>query len=283
MSLTVQPTAPSGPAPAWTPVATGPGADGAGERAQLEERARRKAELAASLRIFGALGFSHGAIGHMTARDPVHPELFWVNPYRRAFSTIEPDDLLLVDGDGNVAEGRGVVNAPAYLIHARIHERRPDVVSAAHVHCIAGVAWSTTGRLLEAISQDSCVFVGRQALYQSFGGVVDTASEAEVVAEHLGAQPFLILQNHGILVAAPTVRAACWWFVNMDRACRVQLLAESARGGPTRIADEVALRTGALSLDLGFADECFVALCDQWARGDQWDDRPQGAPGEWAE
>ncbi|HTX01261.1 MAG TPA: hypothetical protein VMD59_20930, partial [Acidimicrobiales bacterium] len=56
----------------------------AGERsAALEQRARRKADLAASLRIFGALGFSHGAIGHMTARDPLDPELFWVNPYRR--------------------------------------------------------------------------------------------------------------------------------------------------------------------------------------------------------
>lgn len=230
----------------------------------LAERARRKADLAGSLRIFGALGFSHGAIGHMTARDPLLPELFWVNPYRRPFSRIEADDLLLADSEGNVLEGRGIVNGPAYLIHARIHAQRPDVVSAAHAHSLAGVAWSTTGRLLDPISQDSCVFYGRQAIYRDFGGVIDSADEAETVARHLGAQPFLILQNHGILVAAPDVRSACWWFVNFDRACRVQLFAEQSSAGPTLIADEVARRTGELSLSPCFADECFDALFEEW-------------------
>lgn len=231
----------------------------------IAERARRKADLSACLRIFGALGYSHGAIGHVTVRDPIDPELFWVNPYRRAFRTIRPDDLVLVDGAGTVLEGSGAVNAPAYLIHSRVHASRPDVVAAAHVHSPSAVAWSTIGRPLEPITQDSCVFFERQALYPSFGGVVDSATEAERVAMHLGDMPFLILANHGILVAGPSISAACWWFVNMERACRVQLDAEAVPGGPTMIDDETARRTGLLSLDPEFADECFSALVDEWA------------------
>ncbi|MCU1492637.1 MAG: class aldolase/adducin family protein [Acidimicrobiaceae bacterium] len=249
-----------------------PGSSGnvtAGDGASLEtalhaERAQRKKDLATSLRIFGKLGFSHGAIGHMTARDPVRPELFWVNPYRRAFATIMPEDLLLADARGSVVEGSGILNGPAYLIHARIHEARPDVVSAAHAHSPAGVAWSSTGRLLDPISQDSCALFERQAIYREFGGIIDNDAEATAVAEHLGEQPFLILQNHGILTAAPTVRAAFWWFVNMDRSCRVQLLAESSRHGPVLIPQAIARRTASVALDLGFADECFEALADEW-------------------
>ena len=239
--------------------------DSPAEAALMNERQSRKQDLATALRIFGKLGFSHGAIGHMTARDPVHPELFWVNPYRRAFAKIMPDDLLLADAQGNVVEGEGIVNGPAYLIHARIHERRPDVVSAAHAHSPAGVAWSSVGRLLDPISQDSCAMFERQATYPEFGGIIDNDAEARAVAEHLGELPFLILRNHGILTAAPTVRAAFWWFVNMDRCCRVQRLAESSRTGPVMIPEVTARRTAAVALDLGFADECFDALAEEWS------------------
>lgn len=240
------------------------GAPGDAADDPVAQRARRKADLAACLRIFGALGFSHGAIGHVTARDPVDPSLFWVNPYRRAFRTLEAHDLLLVDAAGGVVEGTGSLNPPAYLIHSRIHAARPDVVAAAHVHSPSTVAWSAVGRPLGPITQDSCVFFERQALFPTFGGVVDSAAEAERVAASLQDKPFLILANHGVLVAAPSVRAACWWFVNMDRACRVQLAAEAVQGGPTLVDADTARRTGALSLDEGFADECFSALVDEW-------------------
>ena len=46
-----------------------------------EERYYRKKMLAAAYRIFGKLGFSEGVAGHITCRDPEHPDCFWVNPF----------------------------------------------------------------------------------------------------------------------------------------------------------------------------------------------------------
>lgn len=44
------------------------------------ERDYLKGRLAAAFRIFGKHGFDEGVAGHITLRDPVQPDTFWVNP-----------------------------------------------------------------------------------------------------------------------------------------------------------------------------------------------------------
>ena len=75
-----------------------------------EERLHRKQELAAAFRVFGRFGFSEGVAGHITARDPEHPDRFWVNPFGMSFSQIKVSDLILVDHNGEVVEGNRPVN-----------------------------------------------------------------------------------------------------------------------------------------------------------------------------
>lgn len=52
---------------------------------------------------------------------------------------------------------------------------------------------------LECTTQDSCSFYGRQAVLDSFGGVVLSKSEGARIAEKLGNGTLIILQNHGLL------------------------------------------------------------------------------------
>ena len=55
------------------------------ERSPVDEQLFRKQRLAAALRIFGRFGFDEGVAGHITVRDPLDPETFWVNPMGRSF------------------------------------------------------------------------------------------------------------------------------------------------------------------------------------------------------
>jgi hypothetical protein len=48
---------------------------------KYEEREYLKGRLAAAFRIFGKYGYDEGVAGHITLRDPVDPETFWVNPF----------------------------------------------------------------------------------------------------------------------------------------------------------------------------------------------------------
>jgi ribulose-5-phosphate 4-epimerase/fuculose-1-phosphate aldolase len=63
----------------------------------------------------------------------------------------------------------------------------------------------------------------------------------KAVARCLGGQQALILRNHGIVTAGRSIEEAVWLALKLERACRVQLLAEAA-GGPRLLADGEDLR-----------------------------------------
>ena len=50
-------------------------------KSKHEEREYLKQRLALSFRVFAHFGFSEGVAGHITLRDPVDPNSFWVNPF----------------------------------------------------------------------------------------------------------------------------------------------------------------------------------------------------------
>lgn len=206
------------------------------------ERLHRKQRLAATFRLFAKFGYDEGVAGHVSARDPEFPDLFWVNPFGVHFAHIRVSDLILVDHQGQVVEGRYPVNAAAFAIHSQVHQQRPDVVAAAHTHSVYGRAFSTLGKLLDPITQDACAFYEDHGLFDDYTGVVLELDEAKRIAQALGPHKACILRNHGLLTVGQSVDAAAWWFIAMERSCQVQLAAEAA-GTPVRIDPDDARRT----------------------------------------
>lgn len=207
-----------------------------------EERRYRKEHLAGAFRIFARYGYDAGVAGHITVRDPEHLDSFWVNPMGLHFDTIKTSDLIRVNHDGDIVEGEGVLNKAAFAIHSQVHEARPDVIACAHAHTIYGTAFSTQGRLLDPITQDSCYFYDDHALFNSYSGEVLETETGKIIGKVLGNNKALILQNHGLLTVGATVDSAAWWFMAMERACQVQINAQLL-GDPIRIPDDVAKLT----------------------------------------
>ncbi|MEV4545619.1 class II aldolase/adducin family protein [Micromonospora echinaurantiaca] len=212
------------------------------ERSPEEERQHRKRQLAATLRIFARLGFDEGAGGHVTARDPIRPDHFWINRFGQHFGHVRVSDLLLVDHAGTVVAGTGTINPAGYAIHSQIHLARPDVVAAAHTHSTYGRAWSTLGRPLDPITQDACAFFEDHEVHEHYSGVVLDPAEGKRIAGTLGDRKAVVLRNHGLLTVGGSVAEAAWWFVSMDRCCQVQLLAEAA-GRPVMVDPDDARAT----------------------------------------
>jgi len=215
------------------------------ERTSLEEeRKHRKEQLAGAFRVFGKFGFSEGVAGHITARDPEHSEMFWVNPFGVSFNKIKASDLILVDHDGKIVEGKhNNLNQAAFAIHSRVHAARPDVIAAAHSHSIYGKTWSSLGRLLDPLTQDSCAFFEDHALFDDYTGVVLDTSEGDRIAEALQDKKAAILKNHGLLTVGHNVEEAAWWFICMERCCQAQILAEMTGIKPQLIRPDTARST----------------------------------------
>ncbi|MFF9647970.1 class II aldolase/adducin family protein [Streptomyces sp. NPDC014622] len=207
-----------------------------------EERAHRKERLAGALRLFGEYGYEDGVSGHLTARDPEFADCFWVNPFGVPFGGITADELILVNGDGQVVEGQHHVNQAAFAVHAQVHRARPDIVAVAHTHSVHGRALSALGELVEPITQEACAFYEDHALYDAYTGVVVDAVEGRRIAAALGGRKAIVLRNHGLLTVGGTVDAAAWWFISLERCCQVQLAARAA-GKPVPIGHRDAVAT----------------------------------------
>ncbi len=208
-----------------------------------DERTHRKAKLAGALRIFGRLGFGEGVAGHITVRDPEFPDHFWVNPFGKSFRHIRSSDLILVNHDGDVVYGTSPVNRAAFVLHAAIHQARPEVIAAAHAHSPYGKSWSSLGRKLDPITQDACAFFEDHTVISEQGGavVLDVAAGREIASKFPTGKA-AIHQNHGLFTVGSTVDEAAFWFITMERSCQAQLMAEAA-GTPLLIADKAATYT----------------------------------------
>ncbi|KAI0636764.1 class II aldolase/adducin domain-containing protein [Trametes polyzona] len=208
-----------------------------------QERAFLKFRLAQAYRIFGKLGYDEGVAGHITVRDTIRPDCFWVNPFGKHFSMIQPEDLILVDHNAQVQAAESgpnrLLNKAAFMIHAAIHAARPNVHCAAHSHSVYGRAFSTLGKELSMITQDSCAFYQDHAVYDQYGGLVLGEEEGEHIAKTLGSKKAVILQNHGLLVATDSVEATLHFFITLEKSCQVQLQADAAAAGLGRKPIEI--------------------------------------------
>lgn len=76
------------------------------------------------------------------------------DPYAKHFSLIKVSDLVLVDEEGEIQEATPhTANRAGFVIHSCLHQMRPDVNAAVHMHSPHGRAWSAFGRPVEMLVQ----------------------------------------------------------------------------------------------------------------------------------
>lgn len=195
--------------------------------ATQDARRHVKLRLAAAFRLLGAMGLNTGVAGHLSARDPVLADHFWVNAFGLPFASMQPEDLTLVCHAGEVVQG-APINAAAFAIHAEIHRARPDVHCVVHGHPPHGTAFAALGERLLPINQDVCALSEDHVVHDEATGLVVGLDEGQRIAQRLGTHKAAILLNHGLLTVGQTVDEAVWWFVLMERSCQIQLLAQAA-------------------------------------------------------
>ncbi|KAG7085608.1 hypothetical protein E1B28_003158 [Marasmius oreades] len=198
---------------------------------KYQERDWIKAHLAAAFRYWGKLGFGEGLAGHITVRDPVLTDHYWMNPIGVHYSCISVSNLVLVSPDGYVSPhgAQLPINTAGYWIHSAIHKARPDIVAAAHCHSFHGKTWSVFGRPIEILQQDACVFYDNLSVYNNYGGVVLASAEGENIAAALGpTHKTCILRNHGLLTLGNTIDECVYLFALLDKHCKLQLMVEAA-------------------------------------------------------
>jgi ribulose-5-phosphate 4-epimerase/fuculose-1-phosphate aldolase len=201
-------------------------------------------ELAAAFRLAEKFGYSEGICNHFSVVVPGPNERYLINPYGLHWSEMRPEHLLMIDGDGQVIEGDGEVEATARHIHVQGHRANPRHQCILHVH----MPWATSltmvkGGRLEMAHQTAARYHGRIA-YHSFGGIALDETEGQRIAAAQKSNPsadVLFLAHHGVSIGGPSVAFAFDDLYYLERACKQQVLAMST-GLPLEIMpdDQVA-------------------------------------------
>jgi ribulose-5-phosphate 4-epimerase/fuculose-1-phosphate aldolase len=209
----------------------------------LEElRLVRKWEAALGYRIFAKNRWGQLGDGHVTARDPILTDHFWILGYGIPFHQATIHNLTLVGPDGRGVEGptEGGINTAGYCIHWPLLSARPEIAAAAHTHTGFGTPWSANMRPFAAISQESCAFVFDQSLYDGEMLEVLSTEGGEAIAAAMGDHKLCILRNHGLLTAGGSPGEAVGWFVMAERVAEVHVKAAAAVPIGDDAAKEVA-------------------------------------------
>ncbi|MFP5263579.1 MAG: class II aldolase/adducin family protein [Blastocatellia bacterium] len=204
-----------------------------------------KFDLCCGARALHRAGLSAGIAGHLSIM--VDQNMMIANRFGPSFATVKPEDVLTLDLDGNILDGRGYVNDTIRL-HGVLHRMNPEVVAIAHTHPPAVVTFSSLRILPEAYDQESCFLAGEVALVEEdYGGLASSEDRVRPFGEALRDHHALILPNHGAITKGADIRQAIILMMGLDRMVQRHLSVAAASRAtgvtPRPIAPQVALAT----------------------------------------
>lgn len=145
--------------------------------------------------------------GNVSARDP-ETGLVVIKPSGIKFRDLTPENMVIVDVDGNMVEGDLKMSSDT-ASHCYIYRHRPDVNGVVHTHSRYATAFAINGMDIPCVTT---------AMGDEFGGPIPCGGFALIGGEMIGEKVIealkdsrslaCILQNHGVFSIGPTAEKA---------------------------------------------------------------------------
>ncbi len=205
---------------------------------------RARVELAACYRVFHELGWTELIFNHITVRVAETPAAFLINPFGLNYDEVTASNLVKIGHDGVPLQATPhFVNRAGFLIHSVVHAARADAHCVMHTHTTAGMAVACKR---DGLGHDD--FYGAELFgdvaYHEFEGITVHDDEGPRLVASLADKRILILRNHGMLVTGSDVFNAFRWMWTLQRACEVQVAADSLPGANLTLSDSIRRSCG---------------------------------------
>jgi L-ribulose-5-phosphate 4-epimerase len=146
-------------------------------------------------------------MGNVSARDP-ETGLIVIKPSGVQFKDLTPENMIVVDLDGNIVEGEYAASSDT-ASHCYIYRHMPHVNGVVHTHSRYATAFAAVGREIP------CFLTG---MGDEFGGPIPCADFALIGGEEIGKlvvdkltghrSRACLLQNHGVFTIGETAEKA---------------------------------------------------------------------------
>lgn len=193
-----------------------------------EEQLKR--ELVNSVKTLYWKGMVSNAGGNQSARLPGQNKI-WITPSGYPRVSLEPQDLIAVDLDGNVIEG-DLRPSIETRMHLEIYKNRPDVNAVIHAHSPYTMGAAISGYLDITHGEAAAILGEIKIIPYSHPGTIELAKSVGEALRGEGAKVprIVILMNHGIVSVGACIHEARAFAEIMEEWARFNIAARALGG-----------------------------------------------------
>ncbi|MBB6247212.1 class II aldolase/adducin family protein [Rhodanobacter sp. A1T4] len=185
----------------------------------MELETARNEVIAAGKRL-AANGLIIGSSGNLSVREG---DRVVVTPSGMALDAVQPEDLAVIDMDGNWLTGQRKPTSEVQL-HLAIYQHSPEACAITHTHAVGSTAVSCTCSVLPPIHYTNLYLGGavHVAKYATYGSKQLAENVVTALAKGTSAA---LMANHGSIAYGNTMAQACErlelleWLCDVYRAC----------------------------------------------------------------
>lgn len=144
-----------------------------------------------------------------------------ITPSGMAYETLEPEDLVMIDGGGQVLAGERKPSSER-LLHTAIYRSRRDVQAIVHTHSAAACSFAVAQEEIPVILEEMAQLIGgpvQVAAYAPPG----TTMLAENALAALGERNAVLMANHGVVAVGRSMAEALTIAMLVEKAAQVML------------------------------------------------------------
>ena len=193
-------------------------------------------ESALSLRKFGLVWMAGGTV---CARDP-ESSLIVVTPSGLDYDSLSPEDMIVVDDDMRVVDGRYRPSVATNLWTA-IFKARPEVHGIVHSHSPYATAFSVVGTAIPMITETQADWFGQPVRVARYAHIEDdhfTTAPVEALGDGFG----VLLGQHGPITVGESLHDALERAVTLEEAAKTYFIA-SGLGEVPEFSTEQSMRS----------------------------------------
>lgn len=216
-------------------------------------------------------GFAAANDGNVSIR--LEANRFLCTPTMQSKGNMTPDDLCVVDLDGNQVSGKKRRSSEIKL-HLEIYRTRPDINSVVHCHPPHATAFAVAREAIpQCVLPEVEIFLGEVPIapYETPG----SQAFAKTVLPFVKDCNVIVLANHGTVSFGTTCELAFWYSDILDSYCRVLILAHQL-GGIHHIPDDKCKELLEYKQQWGYSDlriygpDAGCNVCGHQAFGKTW-------------